>query len=346
MPKDINAEIENAAEIMQKSTQDPKEALFKAIRELGPEGLRERLPSLTKSEQEILKDALSEMAKAVSMDDQYQAKYVQGNINDTKLQEDKADDDQDEKLVKPEAAKMNHQGTPVEGWEGQVIKAEDMKEEAKEEAADKMMAMEEKEHGTKDPKKLVAAEKKEHKEENKEMKKSFKEEMLEFYPDEVSKAKEGFEKAKAFLTDKGSKDAEGNAKKIGELKYGKEAFEKAMTPEAPLRKAVWAPENHLLRAMGNGQNHHFSVNDYYNDIIAKSEQPEEAAEVLAKSDKEDLNDLISKGKDLSWDEVRCDKQLEINKSKVDGKFSKSFQLSEIAEALGLTEEQAKQLLGE
>src|SRR5690606_22084118 len=68
--------------------------------------------------------------------------------------------------VKPAAAEKKHQGTPTDGWEGQVIKGkgpkESKKEEKREEAAETIMSMEEKEHGIKDPKKLVQAEKKEH----------------------------------------------------------------------------------------------------------------------------------------------------------------------------------------
>ena len=127
---DINEQIEEMADAMEKAT-NPKAQLFETIKKLGPEGIREKLlaksedgtPLLSDEDRVILKDALEEMNKAVSMDDAYQAKYVEGNINDTKLQEDKADDDQDEQLVKPAAATINHQGdVSPEGREGQVIK--------------------------------------------------------------------------------------------------------------------------------------------------------------------------------------------------------------------------------
>lgn len=63
------------------------------------------------------------MKKSVSFDKEAQsAKMIQGKVSETIIQEEVANDDADEKLVKPEAAKQNHQGTPVEGWEGQVIK--------------------------------------------------------------------------------------------------------------------------------------------------------------------------------------------------------------------------------
>lgn len=166
--KDITQEIEEVATKLEKSAKTEQEILFDTIKELGPEGLRKALPTLDKEEQELLLETLADMKKAVSMDDAYSAKMTQGKITDTKIQEEVANDDADEKLVKPEAAKQNHQGTPVEGWEGQVIKANgDM---SKEKAKSELMKLEEKEHGTNNPKKLVEAEKEEQAE--KKMKKS------------------------------------------------------------------------------------------------------------------------------------------------------------------------------
>src|SRR4051812_25390310 len=96
---DINKEIEAVSQDLAKSNQDPKAALFETIRTLGPAGIRAKLPTLEKSEQELLVGALEEMKKAVEMDANYAAKYVQGKVTDTIIQEDKADDNQDEKLV-------------------------------------------------------------------------------------------------------------------------------------------------------------------------------------------------------------------------------------------------------
>lgn len=285
--------------------------------------------------------------KAISFDKEAQAvKFVQGNIKDTIIQEDKADDDADEKLVKPEAAKMNHQGTPTDGWDGQVIKSleesedqldaliekamdkcndekmvaeklekkgmnkekvqgaiekykakkevkkseetpsEDLekgkmkeKEMDKEEAKDKIMAMEEKEHGTKDPKKLVEAEKKEHKEEKKEMKKSIS----------------------------------------------------------------WEDETRLLKANTLGRNFNFNVEQFIEETLKNA--PQETVE-KSEDGKEDLNDLIAKGKDKSWDQEADEKKKDEAKKKMNGKMVKSFADAELAEVLGISEEEAKEILGE
>lgn len=161
---DVNKEIDEVAGAMEKSTETPKDALFKTLLELGADGIKEKLiaksqdgtPLLSDEERTVLVDALTEMkkAKSPSMDADYQAKYVRGNVyKDTIIQEDKADDDADERLVKPANAKMKHQGdNQPEGFEGQVIKAhEDSKEDAKQmkQIADKEAKEEVKDHNKK-----------------------------------------------------------------------------------------------------------------------------------------------------------------------------------------------------
>lgn len=414
---DINKEIDELATDLAKSQKTPKEILFDTILALGPEGVRAKLPTLEKSEQELLKGALEEMKKAVSMDKDYAAKYVQGEVDKTKIQEDKADDDQDEKLVKPEAAKMNNQGTPTDGWEGQVIKGDKM---SKDKAKDKLMEMEEKEHGTKDPKKLVDAEKKEHAKKDMEkahvgfkaVEEKAKEEGAED-PKAVAAAvgikkygKEGMEaKAQAGKMKKGDemdeklmKDAKKKVKsgdkdqmKEG-LKEMKKALELSMPDASPelikgemkrmlaeedqdgdapemneatrakkesvpaielgkdnkknmTKSADWTQENALLKAMTGGRNHHFSMEEYINEVLAAASKPEEVQK-SQNDKKEDLNDIIAKGGDANWDHVNTDRLLKANKEKITGKMVKSFQDNEIAQALGLTEEEAKKILGE
>lgn len=426
---DINTEIEQVAENMEKSTKTSKEVLFDTIRQLGAEGIKAKLPTLEKSEKEILISALQEMKKAVEMDSTYAAKYVQGKIDDTKIQEDKADDDQDEKNVKAEAAKFDHQGTPTPGWEGQVIKAKMSKDEAK----DKIMAMEEKEHKEKDPKKLVDAEKKEHA--AKDMEKAH----VGFKAVEEKARKEGAEdpaavaaavgikkygkagmeaKAKAGKMKKGEdcmdrekmmdlkkKAKSGDKEKAKEgLKEMKKALELAnpdasaelikgemkrllaeesQDGDAPemdektrankenvaalnlaadnkeaqkkvndekqggaMKKATWAGENDLIKAMTGGRNHHFSMEDYINEVLKDAAKPAEDLQKSQPSKKDDLNDIIAKGEDASWDELNCDRLVKANKDKVRGKFVKSFEDNEIAQALGLSPEEAKKILGE
>jgi hypothetical protein len=126
--KDISSEIDEMASNLEKATMDPKEMLLKTIMGLGKEGIKARLPLLSEEDKTILKAALEELsltkAKSVEFDKEADgAKVHQGNIMDTVIQEEKGDDDADEELVKPEAAKHSHQGNSVEGWEGQVIKA-------------------------------------------------------------------------------------------------------------------------------------------------------------------------------------------------------------------------------
>lgn len=85
--------------------------------------------------------------------------------NMAKPKQDDADEALMDEAKKKKQQEIRHQGGVDDGsgLEGQIIKAESM-----EDASKKIMAMEVKEHGTKDPKKLVEAEKQEHKEEGKE----------------------------------------------------------------------------------------------------------------------------------------------------------------------------------
>mgnify|MGYP000877982411 CR=1 FL=1 len=521
MTTDINKEIEELASDLAKSQADPKEVVFETIRELGPEGIRAKLPTLEKSEQELLFSALEEMKKAVSMDKDYQAKYVRGNIKDTVIQEDKADDDQDEKLVKPEAAKMDHQGTPTDGWEGQVIKGkepkadkkdkEDKKEDkskkdlveavdevAEQEAEEKVEEHEESMHiknikksedgikavleglkksielrlanlGIVATPELVKSEASFLIEEALFEKEFSGFENSDFYlgdnlPDEdyeeedsVEKAGKGpgsrggkvvgrtksgkpiYESSKAAasmkrkmfadkLDPKASPAAKAKARamrndrrfvesssrhedtrsekfeekqgatpgkrgdkiesnrkedskgihesgplqgvstagdKLGEasIRSGDEKSKKMselkemhreklkeikqIKPKLPdVKKAIWTQENELLKAMTGGRNHHFSLEEYIQGVLKDAEnQPKEEIK-KSETSKEDLNEIIAKGGDCTMGDVQVENMLKANKTKVNGSVVKSFSENEIAQALGLTEEEAKKLLGE
>lgn len=413
---DINTEIEQVAQDLKKSTQTPHERLRETILAIGPEGIRSKLPTLEKSEKELLVEVLKGMVeKAVEMDDVYAAKFVQGNIKDTKLQEDKADDDQDEKMVKEEAAKMNHQGQPTPGWEGQVIKAKNSdKDEKKEkkmgakiqdavdeiaenEAKEEVEEHEDKMHKKGKMKKAEDMEKKQgvpkgvdpSKQErcvrklkgepgknpyaicNASMKKG------ESITDEVRAAlgeirKSVEEQLKEFGVDATpalvkaemkrllqEEDQDGDAPKMDEktrankpnvdaLNLGKdnEEAQKKVDAKAPMKKAVWSGENDLLKAMTGGRNHHFSLEEYVAAVIKESAQPQEALKKSEGESKDDLNEIIAKSQDADWDHVNTERQLEENKSKIRGKLVKSFEDDEIAQALGLSPEEAKQILGE
>ena len=377
---EITKQIEAMAVTMEKATTTPNDQLFSVIKSLGPEGLKAKLSSLSDDEKIVLKAALEEMTlkKAVSFDDVYAAKMIQGKITDTVIQEDIASDDADEKLVKPAANKMSHQGTPTEGWQGQVIKSVEASDEAldqliekamekcsddkmvmkklkekgmdegkvqgaldkykakkevkkseelekgkmKEEAAKKIMAMEEKEHGTKDPKKLVAAEKKEHA-----MKKS---------DEEIEKAKmnkeedqlgdaPSLEGGKQMAKKTAAPDIEDNAK----------ANKKNMT-----KSVTWEGQN-LLKANTGGRNFNFNVEHFITETL-KVEAP--APDIKKSEGKEDLNDLIEKGGDRNWDQIRDERKAAAHKT--NGSLVKSFSDEELAESMGITVEEAKKILGE
>lgn len=419
---DVNKEIEEMAEAMEKSTDTPQESLFKTLRELGAKGIKEKLmaksedgtPLLSDEEREVLKDALVEMKKAASpsMDDNYQAKYVRGDVyKDTIIQEDKADDDQDEKLVKPANAKMKHQGDNApEGIEGQVIKAkkdndgdegkekkmgqkitdavdEMAEDEAKEEVKDHEKKMHKKGmkkanaaiDNSKDSKTkaddvpcpMDAKDKKKPKVmgKNYNMKKS-KEELLEMKKSiETELESEGVEvtpelvkgKMKALLMEEKQSDDDleklqskkdrGDKARPEDLKVEKEnkaAQDKVNDMgQGKMKKAMgWADENALLAANTGGRNHHFSVNGYYNAALEKAEKPAEETVKKSQSEKMDVNDLIEKSMDQSREQNITSQLLTVRDQYVKPKFMKSFADNEIAQALGLTEEEAKKILGE
>lgn len=444
----IAKEIEAMAETLAKSCEDPNEILFKTIAALGKDGIKARLSLLSTEEKSLLKAALTEMtlrkSKSVEFDKESQsAKVIQGNIMDTILQEEIGSDDADEKLVKPEAAKHNHQGNSVNGWEGQVIKAmdcpgcgkglkEDLKkcscgymkkgeskkstkeqeqEDAaatakvaitekkgkvmkkselveqmnksedvlvkaiermhekgmrkkmikkslisvgvdsenlkkafekvkKEKTAKKLMAMEEKEHGTKDPKKLVEAEAKEQK-----MKKSSEnaEQILE-------EEKQSGDTAQ--MTEDG--------KDLGDhLKMGKDN-KKAQddvnnTKVEGIKKSIpWNSEDALLKANTNGRNFHFDVGDYVEGMLKAQEEEmkrkkegkparDEGAEKDMK--KADINDILEKKQDSSWFQEDMKKSLAAQEALKTGKMTKSFADEDMATLLNLTPEEAKKILG-
>lgn len=381
---EITKQIEALAETMEKSTQTPTEKLHSVIKSLGAKGLKDKLATLSEDDKLFLKATLEEMTlkKAISFDKEAQAvKFVQGNIKDTIIQEDKADDDADEKLMKPAAAKMDHQGTPTEGWSGQVIKSiEDSEEQletlitkamdkcgdekmvmkklkdkgmdekkvqgaldkykekkmkkseadeiekakkmSKDEAKDKIMSMEEKEHGTKDPKKLVDAEKKEHK-----MKKS---------DEEIEKAKMNKEE-----------DQLGDAP---DLKGGKQAAKKSPAPDIEdnakankknmTKSLTWDEDNRLFKSNALGRNHSFNMDKFIDETIANEPKVED---VKKSEDKEDINDLIAKSEDKSLNQVN--REREASEVKTNGTLVKSFADEDLANVLGITVEEAKKILG-
>lgn len=388
---EINKQIEEMAEKMEKSATDPKENLFAVIKSLGPKGLKEKLATLSEDDKVVLKAALEELTlkKAVEFDDAYAAKMIQGKVRDTIIQEDIASDDADEKLVKPSAAKMAHQGTPTDGWSGQVIKSIEESDEqmdeliekamakcsddkmvmkklkekgmdekkvqgavdrynskkapapmekamSKDAAKDKLMEMEEKEHGTKNPKKLVQKEKEEQ---------DGKKEMMA----SMKKSDEEIEKAKKMNKEE---DQLGDAPEMNEKTMGKKSPAPNVedVPKASkdaqknvnkmnVKKAVFAGENDLLKANTGGRNFHFNVEEFITETL----KTDVTAPELKKSEKEDVNDIIAKSEDRNWDQVNEQRKADANKT--NGSLVKSFSDEEFAEVMGLSVEEAKKILG-
>jgi hypothetical protein len=371
---EIAKQIEAMAEQMEKSSTDPKDKLFAVIKSLGREGLKQKMATLSEEEKLVLKSALEEMTlkKAVEFNIDA-AKVIQGKASDTIIQEEIASDDADEKLVVQAAATMNHQGTPTPGWDGQVIKSiqddesqmdliiskamekcndnemvkkklkekgmdegkvqgaidryNDKKavkkaEDDKEDAKKKLFNMESKEHGTKDPKKLVAAEKKEKKSEKVE-----KAVQTEIEPDETKQSGDApdFKDGKQVAKKSPAPNIEDNAK----------ANKKNMT-----KSITWDDDNRLLKANTLGRNFNFNVEQFITETLKlDGVQPE----TITKAEKEDVNDLIEKSMDRNWDQVNHERKLqEVKKS---GTLVKSFEDQDLATILGLTEEEAKKILG-
>lgn len=339
----ITKEIEEMAEKMEKSVTDPKEKLQAVIKSLGKEGLKAKMAELSDEDKLVLKACLEEMTlqKAVAFDDVYAAKMIQGKVIDTVIQEDIASDDADEKLVKPEANKMNHQGTPTDGWTGQVIKAisEDESqldlviEKAMEKCKDDKMVMKKlKEKGMDEGKVQGALDKYKMKKDG--MKKSVETEVV---------AKALPEKSNPEVNQVGdAPDLEGGktmAKKTAapELEANAKANKKNMT-----KSVAWEDEQRLLKANTQGRNFHFNVEQFVEQTLAN-----EPKEVIAKAQtegKEDLNDLIAKGKDMPWGKIKGDKDKEDAEKKKNGKMVKSFSDEELAEAMGMTVEQMNKIL--
>lgn len=326
---EIEKQISAMAETLEKASTDPIEGLVKVIKSLGADGLKARLPLLNDVEKQTLHKALTEMKKAISFDKEINAvKFVQGKVVDTIIQEDKADDDIDETLVKPEAAKMNHQGTPTDGWQGQVIKSLNEDEELLVKAIGKMAD------------KGMDADKAGEKLEKKGVKKEKVQGALEKYKMKKSEA-EAIEKGKmkefAMAKDPNKEEEVKEPKKP----FGKEP--KSDEPKPKMKKScAWEGEDRLLKANILGRNFNFNTEKFLDTVVSEMSTP---TTEIKKSEKMDLNDLIEKSVDCTWgdfDQMRG--QLD-NAKAMNGKLVKSFEDNEIAKILGLTEEEAKQLLG-
>lgn len=341
----ITKEIEELAEKMEKSVIDPNDRLFSIIKSLGKDGLKAKLETLSDEEKVTLKATLEEMTlkKAISFDKEAQSvKFVQGKVVDTIIQEDKADDDVDETLVKEAAAKMDHQGTPTDGWQGQVIKSIEASEELLEQVVEKAMGK------CKDDDKMVMKKLKE-----KGMDEGKVQGALDkFKAKKEMKKSEELEKGKMKESAQENPEAKKQSGDVPNLEDGKTCAKKTAAPDLELGKdnkknmtksITWEDDNRLFKANTLGRNFNFNLEQFVTDTLATENTP--VAEPVKKSDtKVDLNDIIEKSQDTTWFAIAAQKQAADHK--ITGKLQKSFSDEDLAASMGITVEEAKKLLGE
>lgn len=244
---DINKEIEEMSEKMETTHQDTEfsaEIIKSTIRQLGAEGLKKALPTLSDEQKELLKSVIEDMKKGKNdLEPKVNTTESGNELENEKHEFTGHDEELADEAKKRDQQKVRQQGgVPIEGWEGQEIGEEPKKSEmpsnpsdvklpaimksemSKEDASKKIMAMEEKEHKTKDPKKLVEAEKKEHME---------KGEAYGHEGDQMMKNKEeSMEPKKEMSPEEMEKKAARKAMKKAMKKCMKKALKKAMKIEA------------------------------------------------------------------------------------------------------------------
>lgn len=315
--------------------------LLKTIRELGPDGLRKALPNLSEPQKELLNEVLSkakDMTKPAQMDDNKKPQKAREPVTEERSNSEEGVDEADEKLMADSNKTQNHQGGPdtkTPGWEGQVIKSDvmdlstgmeksgDMLKAKREQAKEKIMDMEEKEHGTKDPEKIVAEEKKEHQAVNQlaDIKKSEGEEELEKLEKSelLSKMvermrKRGMHRGKCMEAMKKKGYDCDMADKLWE---DQEKMEKASSEKKIEKSIPWRnPQAELLGARTLGRNASYSVTDELLKSEARRDELKKSNETfydgisapLKKSEgKMDINDMLEKG--LDRDELKHAEEL-------------------------------------
>lgn len=266
--------------------------------------------------------------------------------------------------------KLAKKGADKKKVQGAVDKYKMKKADPKE----KLIQMEQKEHGTKDPKKLLEAEKRE------KMKKAItelvskaidkilaEESQLGDVPDlEVGgQNRSGVKKEKVPAIENGPANkqaqnavndlSQGKVQKaIDADKSKKEKEEREQEPNdakepkvegKKMKKSVsWEGDDRLLKTHTLGRNFNFNVENFVNETLKGAEG--QTGEIK-KSDtkKEDLNDLIEKSQDKTWGDLDHERQMKENAAKINGKVVKSFNETDVATILGYSEEEAKKILG-
>lgn len=400
---DINKEMDAMADKMEKSA-DPKAVLKSTVIALGAEGLKKAMPDLSDEQKELLNEVLEEIKveKAVSMDDVYDGdrKFITHDKMGTELED--GSDDEDEKLVKPEAKDINHQGDiSPEGRDNHIIKSADEiiedvlkgefgsgmpAEDTMDKAYKACGACEQYDKACKACDDANGMKKSEESEENKSeetiMKSkeeliALKDEIVKSYEDaglsyneELIKSEmkkrllKEEDQVKMGGQDKGGKKDKADKPSVPEIEVGKDANETAdeavskvgkmkksegeEEPTEEIKKSiVYDSPNKRLAACTGGRNHHFSINNYYDEALRKSTAGEEG-EDLKKSEGEeekadDLNDIIEKGLDKDSDECKTE---ELFKSQNKGEYvAKSFADEDMVEAMNISKEDAEKILG-
>lgn len=334
--------------------------LKEQIATLGPEGLKKALPNLDENQVEMIKSILEEMKaeksealekaskvpQKASEADAPAATVTAGKIEDTVIQEDKTGDDDDEKIVKEKNKSVKHQGddSPV-GKEGQVVKSEEMDEAIKEEK--------------KEAKKKEAKVEPEKKVNLPGVKKGC---------GEVKKSDEDLEKGDVVTevenkeakqsgpskAQKNEKDAKKESKGESEVaSQADETADEAVNKAPAMKKSVaWEDENARLKAGTGGRNFHYSINDMYDEALAKAnaEVVEEKIEKSENEDQEakalDINDMIEKGMDRSFKDIEVeDMKKSLSEDPKNGVLVKSFSDEELAATMGMSVEDMKKILG-
>jgi len=309
------------------------ESVLQTVLEMGPEALKKALPNLTEDQKALLSEVLAkgkEMSKVATPEGG--PEVIQEASEKKKAP--KKRHEEDEKLVDASITDVNPQGDDSEK-DGQVIKSFDgivaRMKERKLAKADCVAAAQK--AGNEDLAKAIES--------------TWGEELEKAAPMAAAPAPtpakvEKEMEAKAAAPKEPAEDEKEEAKKMAQL--ADKAGDKMQ------KSVAWTEgtQDLLKASTRRGQNCHYSVEDY----LLKSEQ--EKAEILAKggylnetakpTGKISACDILEKGLDLS--QAQVDRVTGIRDAKPQGAFTvQSFGIGELAKSLGMSEEQAAQVLG-
>lgn len=357
-------EVKKAEEEL--AVKDTIKGIVEKARELGPEGLKKASANLTEEGKAILSKILAK-AKAISMDKEALKKPKnQKDLDSHEVPKQEGGmDEEDEKLMKPEAQEQKHQGdNSPEGFEGQIIKAEDKPKI--------QGAVNEYEKNPKDPKNEFKkpsekAKPKEEESEKEEVKPSKKNEDKKMKKsdkfEEIYKSDDKMIAMCKRMIEKGMKKNEylDKANNMGwELDKCNDMWSRAESSNKKMKKAiVWNDLQADLfgSTYKRGRNHISKGND--DAIEAEHKKTTEALkkgeylnefthEVFQKAEgtkKVTVNDLIEKGLDSDSTHVEAAYRNLEHKKIPNPTLVKSFEDSEIDKLLGLDKEKADAILG-